>query len=124
MGWQDAPILSAEAPSATSGWQSAPLVETPRQNVAAESDRSLGGFAGNVIKSGYNVAKGVVGAVMHPLDTATTLADIGAGALQKAVPQGVADFINKFDSNPEAAVRASKVANAVGREPRFPYDPT
>ena len=87
---------------------------TTRQNVAAESDRSLGGFAGNVIKSGYNVAKGVVGAVMHPLDTATTIADIGAGALQKAVPQGVADFINKFDSNPEAAVRASKVANAVG----------
>ena len=87
---------------------------TTRQNVQAESDRSLGGFAGNVIKSGYNVAKGVVGAVMHPLDTATTLADVGAGALQKAVPQGVADFINKFDSNPEAAVRASKVANAVG----------
>ena len=85
-----------------------------RQNVGAESDRSLGGFAGNVIKSGYNVAKGVVGAVMHPLDTATTLLDVGAGALQKAVPQGVADFINKFDSNPEAAVRASKVANAVG----------
>jgi hypothetical protein len=87
---------------------------TTRQNVQAESDRSLGGFAGNVIKSGYNVAKGVVGAVMHPLDTATTLVDVGAGALQKAVPQGVADFINKFDSNPEAAVRASKVANAVG----------
>ena len=87
---------------------------TTRQNVQAESDRSLGGFAGNVIKSGYNVAKGVVGAVMHPLDTATTLLDVGAGALQKAVPQGVADFINKFDSNPEAAVRASKVANAVG----------
>ena len=87
---------------------------TTRQNVGAESDRSLGGFAGNVIKSGYNVAKGVVGAVMHPLDTATTLLDVGAGALQKAVPQGVADFINKFDSNPEAAVRASKVANAVG----------
>ena len=85
-----------------------------RQNVQAESDRSAGGFAGNVIKSGYNVAKGVAGAVMHPLDTATTLLDVGAGALQKAVPQGVADFINKFDSNPEAAVRASKVANAVG----------
>ena len=87
---------------------------TIRQNVQAESDRSAGGFAGNVIKSGYNVAKGVAGAVMHPLDTATTLLDVGAGALQKAVPQGVADFINKFDSNPEAAVRASKVANAVG----------
>ena len=87
---------------------------TTRQNVQAESDRSAGGFAGNVIKSGYNVAKGVAGAVMHPLDTATTLLDVGAGALQKAVPQGVADFINKFDSNPEAAVRASKVANAVG----------
>lgn len=89
--------------------------ETPiRQNVKAEPNRSVLGFGGNVIKSGYNVAKGVVGAVMNPLDTATTLLDVGAGALQKAVPQGVADFINKFDSNPEAAVRASKVANAVG----------
>jgi hypothetical protein len=117
MGWQDAPILSAEAlPAAPtgSGWQSAPLVETPRQNVAAESGRSLGGFAGNVIKSGYNVAKGVVEAVMHPLDTATALVDIGAGALQKAVPKEVADFINKFEYNPEAALRASKVASAVG----------
>ena len=85
-----------------------------RQNVAAESGRSLGGFAGNVIKSGYNTAKGVVEAVMHPLDTATTIADVGAGALQKALPQGVVDFINKFEYNPEAALRASKVANAVG----------
>lgn len=117
MGWQDAPVLSAEAPTiapAGNSWQSAPLVQTPRQNVQAESERTLGGFAGNVIKSGANVIKGVAGAVMHPLDTATNLLDIGAGALQKAVPEGVADFINKFDSNPEAAVRASKVANAVG----------
>lgn len=117
MGWQDAPVLSAETPpiaSAGNSWQSAPLVQTPRQNVQAEPERTLGGFAGNVIKSGANVVKGVASAVMHPLDTATNLLDIGAGALQKAVPQNVADFINKFDSNPEAAVRASKVANAVG----------
>ena len=118
MGWQDAPVLSAEAPAtgsvSVSGWQSAPLVETSRQNVQAESDRSLGGFAGNVIKSGYNVAKGVAGAVMHPIDTASGLVDVGAGALQNALPKGVVDFVNKFDSNPDAAKRAVAAADAVG----------
>jgi len=117
MGWQDAPVLGAEPSSNTSaggGWQSAPLVEMPSQNVAAESNRSLGGFAGNVGKSGINTVKGVANAVLHPLDTATTLVDIGAGALQKALPQGVVDFVNKFDSDPEAAKRAAKVASAVG----------
>ena len=85
-----------------------------RQNVGAESDRSLGGFAGNVIKSGYNVAKGVAGAVMHPIDTASGLVDVGAGALQNALPKGVVDFVNKFDSNPDAAKRAVAAADAVG----------
>ena len=85
-----------------------------RQNVGAEPERTLGGFAGNVIKSGVNVAKGVAGAVMHPIDTASGLVDVGAGALQNALPKGVTDFINKFDSNPEAAKRAVAAADAVG----------
>lgn len=118
MGWQDAPILGAEAPATSSvtvsGWQSAPLVETPRQNVAAESDRSLSGFASNVVKSGVKMLGGLAQSVMHPLDTATALVDIGAGALQNALPQSVVDFVNKFESNPEAAQRAVQVANAVG----------
>jgi hypothetical protein len=85
-----------------------------RQNVSAEPERTLGGFAGNVIKSGYNVAKGVAGAVMHPIDTASGLVDVGAGALQNVLPKGVVDFVNKFDSDPAAAKRAVAAADAVG----------
>ena len=85
-----------------------------RQNVGAESERTFGGFAGNVIKSGVNVAKGVAGAVMHPIDTASGLVDVGAGALQNVLPKGVVDFVNKFDSNPDAANRAVAAADAVG----------
>jgi len=90
--------------------------DTPasRQNVSAEPERTLGGFAGNVIKSGYNVAKGVAGAVMHPIDTASGLVDVGAGALQNVLPKSVVDFVNKFDSDPAAAKRAVAAADAVG----------
>lgn len=85
-----------------------------RQNVGAEPERTLGGFAGNVIKSGVNVAKGVAGAVMHPIDTASGLVDVGAGALQNVLPKSVVDFVNKFDSDPVAAQRAIAAADAVG----------
>jgi len=113
---------STAAPKAAGGFDpDAYLAGKPAANEGVPSERSLGGFAGNVVKSGGKMLTGIYEAVTHPLDTATAIADIGAGALQKALPQGVVDFINKFDTNPEAAQRAVKVAEAVGGEYKNRY---
>lgn len=114
MGWQDAPVLNAETAS-SGGWQSAPLVEaeSPVSTEGIPSGRSFGGFASNVVKSGVGMLKGLGEAIAHPLDTATTVLDIGAGALQHALPKGVVDFVNQY-TDPVAAKRAADVASAVG----------
>jgi hypothetical protein len=85
-----------------------------QQSQAAPEERTVGGFAGNVAKSAGRQIAGVAQAIAHPLDTAGGLLDVAAGGLQNALPQSVVDFVNKFDTNPEAAKRAVKVANAVG----------
>jgi hypothetical protein len=85
-----------------------------QQPAAAPEERTVGGFAGNVFKSAGRQVAGVAHAIAHPLDTATGLLDVAAGAAQNVLPQSVVDFVNKFDSNPDAAKRAVKVANAVG----------
>lgn len=85
-----------------------------QQPTAAPQERTVGGFAGNVVKSAGRQISGLATAIAHPIDTASGLLDVAAGGLQNALPQSVVDFVNKFDSNPEAAKRAVKVANAVG----------
>jgi len=123
MGWQDAPVVGTVAVSDGNNWQSAPLVGSPRQNVQAEPDRSVLGFAGNVVKSGANMVKGIASAVAHPVDTLGTTLDIGAGALQNVLPKPLVDFINKSET-PEALAagkRAVEIANAVGGQYKKDY---
>ena len=43
----------------------------------------------NAPRSLYNLGKDVVTAVANPIDTATTLIDLGAGALQAALPESL-----------------------------------
>ena len=92
----------AAAPATSSG------IPGPR------AEKTVGGFAGNVVSSFGRQLAGVGHAIMHPIDTATGLLDVAAGAAQTALPQGVVDFVNQFETNPDAAKRAVKVANAVG----------
>ena len=91
---------------------------TTRQNVQAESDKSVLGFAGNVVKSGANLIGGIGHAVMHPLETTKGILDVGAGALQNVLPKSVVDTVNKidtlFNADPEAAKRAVQAADAMG----------
>lgn len=68
----------------------------------------------NVPSSAQRFATGLYEAVTSPVQTAKGILDIGAGALQKALPQPVVDFISQFDANPEAAQRAIQAANAAG----------
>jgi hypothetical protein len=126
MGWQDAPVLNAEAPAtapaAASGWQSAPLDEmSARQNVGAEAPRRSytagevpAAALKNLPKSAGKFVGGIYEAVTSPIQTAKGLIDVGAGAIQNVLPQGVVDFVNSFSSDPANADRAVAAANAVG----------
>lgn len=112
----DNPFAQYAAPAAPAAASDNPFAQFAPSNEGMPGERTVGGFLGNVVKSGGKMLGGIYEAVTHPLDTATAIADIGAGALQKALPQPVVDFINKFDTDPEAAKRAVKVAEAVGGE--------
>lgn len=68
----------------------------------------------NVPESAGKFVSGVVQAVTSPLQTLTGILDAGAGALRNALPQGVVNFIDQFDTNPEATQRAVQTANAIG----------
>lgn len=68
----------------------------------------------NLSSSGAELAYGIARAIAHPIDTAQSLLDVGAGALQNVVPKALKQFIDQFDANPEAAQRAVNAANAVG----------
>lgn len=68
----------------------------------------------NIIPSTVGLVKNVASAVMHPIDTASSIVDVAAGGLQNALPKGVVDYINtKFPS--ESAEEARAKADAVGK---------
>jgi hypothetical protein len=75
--------------------------------VPLEAGRNLPASAGQFVS-------GVVQAVTSPVQTLTGLLDLGAGALRNSLPKSVSSFIDKFDSDPAAAERASAVASSVG----------
>jgi hypothetical protein len=68
----------------------------------------------NLPASAKRFAGGIYEAVTNPIQTVKSVLDVGAGALQKALPDSVVNFVNQFDASPEAAARAVEAANAVG----------
>jgi hypothetical protein len=68
----------------------------------------------NLPASAKKFAGGLYEAVTNPVQTVMGVLDVGAGALQKALPESAVNFINQFEGNPNAAVRAVEAANAVG----------
>lgn len=85
-----------------------------RQNVGAEPQKTFTGFAGNVVKSGGEMLKGLYQAVTSPIETGKNLLDIAAGGAYNVLPKEVVSFIDQFDSNPANKERAIKMANAIG----------
>ena len=117
----DGRVARFEVPEGTSPEQAQTLMQSHFQQptaaapeAAPANKRSVGGFAGNVVKSAGAMLGGVGHAIAHPIDTAGGLLDVAAGGLQNALPKGVVDFVNRFETDPDAAKRAVKVANAVG----------
>ena len=88
--------------------------QTPQQPKYMGYGEMMGQAVQNIIPSATNMATGLYQAVTNPVQTVSGLLDVGAGALQKALPKPVVDFVNQFESNPEAAQRAMNAATAVG----------
>jgi len=85
-------------------------VPGPRRSFADVPGEALA----NVGTSAVNFYKGLVTAITNPVQTATGILDVGAGALQKLLPKDLVDLVNQIDTNPEASKRAVEMANAVG----------
>ena len=68
----------------------------------------------NIPQSATKMATGLYEAVTNPVKTVTGVMDVAAGGLQNALPKSVVNFVNQFETNPEAAQRAIQAANAAG----------
>lgn len=69
----------------------------------------------NLLPSAGNFVGGIAQAIRHPLDTAGTVLDLGAGALRNALPDRLVSAIDSIDPNPAAGKQASQVAGATGQ---------
>ena len=69
---------------------------------------------GNIPSSAKTMASGLYEAVTNPVQTVSGVMDVAAGGLQNALPKSVVNFVNQFETNPEAAQRAVQAANAAG----------
>jgi hypothetical protein len=106
------------APDAATAWKYARathIKNAPEKSFTAEM---LMNAPGSLYK---NTIGGLYEMASSPVQTATSLLDMGAGALQNITPKPLRDIINRADVggpllNPEAAKRAQAVANAVGQD--------
>jgi hypothetical protein len=98
--------VKPQAPMASSGMpgprRAYSLAEVPGEAIS------------NIPASAKRFAGGLYEAVTSPIQTVKGVLDIGAGALQKVLPESAVNFINQFDANPAAATRAIEAANAAG----------
>ena len=101
-----ASIYKPKAPPVQSGMPGARknygLLEVPGEAIS------------NIPASAKRFAGGLYEAITSPIQTVKGVLDIGAGALQKALPESAVNFINQFEGNPAAATRAVEAANAAG----------
>lgn len=68
----------------------------------------------NALPSFGHMIGGLYEAVTSPVQTAKSALDIAAGGLRAAVPEGVRNFIDRLDANPEAQQRIAQMASAAG----------
>lgn len=91
----------------------------PSSIVAPETkpeQRSLGGFIGNLASSAGDFAGGVIDAVRHPFKTIESVANLGAGAIEKGA-QGLIDItgLNKYQKGGPINTEESQMAGKVGK---------
>lgn len=86
----------------------APIQQAPVQKPERSWSDVAGSAASNFIPSAVNVGKSVVEAVSSPVQTAKGLIDIGAGAIQNALPERLVQAIGE---DKESRQKASAVAD-------------
>ena len=103
---------------APSGGLGADLYPAPKAPPAPKKPMGYGEMLGQAVvntpASAGRMVSGLYEAVTSPVQTVSGLMDAAAGGLQNVLPKSVTDFINQFETNPEAAQRAMTAANAVG----------
>ncbi len=75
----------------------------------------------NLPKSVGGVLSNFAQAVTSPVQTLSGAADVAAGTLRNITPAPIANFINRFEPNPQAQQRAVNAANAAGQMLRERY---
>jgi len=97
-----------------------PKIEQPK---SYSTMGALGTGAMNLIPSTGRLLKGAYQAVRHPIDTANTLADLGAGEIYKALPQSFQEQLDKSDvalvgqnKAQETKTKALNLANALNQD--------
>ena len=107
--WDVVSVTPAAQPSG-GGWDV--VQQAPKKPMGY--GEMLGQAVVNTPASAGRMVSGLYEAVTSPVQTVSGLMDAAAGGLQNALPKSVTDFINQFETNPEAAQRAMTAANAVG----------
>jgi hypothetical protein len=123
--YKSADAATQSAIRARFGFESQPslppvIVTAPRDSEIPAPRREYsaaevpGQMVRNLPSSAKRFAGGLYEAVTNPLETAKGVLDIGAGAIQKVLPQSVVDWVNQFEANPEAGRKTIEAANAAG----------
>jgi len=110
--WEVVSVAPIANQATTNPWDV--VQQTPQQPKYMGYGEMMGQAVSNIPASAGNMISGLYHAVTNPVQTVSGLLDVGAGALQKVLPKPVVDFVNQFESNPEAAQRAMDAATAVG----------
>jgi len=106
----DVVSVTPAAQSTGSGWDV--VQQAPKKPMGY--GEMLGQAVVNTPASAGRMVSGLYEAVTSPVQTISGVMDVAAGGLQNVLPKPVTDFINQFETNPEAAQRAVNTANAMG----------
>lgn len=94
-----APVIVSEIPAQRRAYSAGEVPVEAVKNIPGSAKRFVGGL--------YE-------AITSPVQTVKGLLDIGAGTIQKALPESVVNWVNQFEANPEAGRRTVEAANAAG----------
>ncbi len=96
-----------------SNWKPTAAQSVPTSKPEMSWGEVAKGAVVNAIPSTVNLLKGTAEALMSPIETVKGVLDIGAGAIQNALPSGLVDFVNQISPS-ESAAESRKKAALVG----------
>lgn len=92
--------------------EAAPAAPSPRKQYTWSE--VPGAALSNVGESGTRFIKGAAEAITHPIQTGMSLWDAAAGGLRNTLPEGLVNFIDQLDADPQTTQRIAQTADAIG----------